>query len=146
MKEKLEYTYLFANGDIVTLSAKGVETNECEGISKKWIALLEEMDRKEERNNHSETRRHCSIEKRDPKGKVLVAKMGGLDELEALVTWTGFYQTLSNREAFVAQKAFIEGLSTREIALMVGRSVRRTQEIIQALRKKYKEFLEKTAF
>ncbi len=146
MKEKLEYTYVFANGDTVTLSARGVGTDECEGLSKKWIALLQEMDREEERNDHSETRRHCSIDKRDPNGRVLISKTDGLDELEALVTWTGFCQTLNARDAFIAQKAFIEELSIREIALMVGRSIRRTQEIIRSLRKKYKDFLEKIAF
>ena len=146
MKEKLEYTYIFANGDVVTLSAKGVAPKECEGISKKWINLLQELDQEEARNDHKETRRHCSLEHRDPKGKILVAKAGVVDDLEMLVTWTGFCQTLTAREAFIAEKAFIEELCTREIALMVGLSVRRTQFILQTLRKKYKEFLEKTAF
>ena len=141
MSRKLEYTYKFADGNSVTLMAVGECADERRLISEKWLELLEEMDREERRNDHRETRRHCSLERRDPKGKYLVAGSGGEDELERLVSWTAFCQMLSKREIFVAEKAFIEGYSPEEIAEMTGSSGRRIQQILQELREVYKNLI-----
>ena len=141
MSKILKYTYKFADGNSVTLSAKGECADERRLISEKWLELLEEMDREERRNEHRETRRHCSLERRDPKGKYLVAATGGEDELDRLVSWTAFCQMLSKKEKFVAEKAFIEGYSPEEIAEMTGTTGRRIQQIIQELRKVYKNLI-----
>jgi DNA-directed RNA polymerase specialized sigma subunit len=141
MSRKLEYTYEFVDGNSVTLTAKGDCADERRLISEKWLELLEEMDREEKRNDHRETRRHCSMERRDPKGKYVVARTGGEDELERLITWTAFCQMISGRERYVAKKAFHEGYSAKEIAEMTGASERRIQQIISGLKEKFVKIL-----
>ena len=136
MSRKLEYTYEFVDGNSVTLTAKGDCADEKRLISEKWLELLEEMDHEEQLNNRREKRRHCSLERRDPNGKYLVAQQGGENELERVLTWTAICQVLSKNERFVAKKAFIEGYSSKEIAAMTGVTKRRIQQIREQIREK----------
>ena len=141
MSKILKYTYKFADGNSVTLTAKVECTDERRLISEKWLELLEEMDREEKRNDHRETRRHCSLERRDPKGKYLVAKAGGEDELDRLVSWTAFCQMISKKEKYVAEKTFLEGYTSEEIAEMTGIPDWKIRRIIGSLRKVYKNLI-----
>ena len=63
MKEKIEYRYEFANGDVVELriSKSGSEGDEKYGITSEWLELLLDLDRREYNNNQTETRRHVSL-------------------------------------------------------------------------------------
>ena len=135
MSRKLEYTYEFVDGNSVTLTARGDCADERKLISEKWLELLEEMDHEEQLNNRRETRRHCSLERRDPNGKYLVARKGE-DELERVLTWTAISQVVPKNERFVAEKAFIEGYTPKEIAAMTGVTERRIQQIRTQVRKK----------
>ena len=139
MKEKLEYTYIFANGDVITLSAKGIGTNDCEGISGKWIEILQELDRKEALNDRAETRRHYSIERIDPYGVFLIENNNGEARLDESLLQCAFCQLLSKQEQRFAIWKFIDGYTTREMAEMSGLSIRRTQEILHGINKKIKE-------
>ena len=67
MKEKIEYRYEFANGDVVELriSRSGAAGEEKDGISSEWLELLLDLDRREYNNNQTETRRHCSLNAMD---------------------------------------------------------------------------------
>ena len=94
------------------------------------------MDHEEQLNNRREKRRHCSLERRDPNGKYLVAQQGGENELERVLTWIAICQVLSKNERFVAEKAFIEGYSSKEIAAMTGVTKRRIQQIREQIREK----------
>ena len=136
MSRELEYTYKFVDGSSVTLTARGDCADERKLISEKWLELLEEMDHEEQLNNRREKRRHCSLERRDPNGKYLVAQQGGENELERVLTWTAICQVLSKNERFVAEKAFIEGYSSKEIAAMTGVTKRRIQQIREQIREK----------
>ena len=136
MSRELEYTYKFVDGSSVTLTARGNCADERKLISEKWLELLEEMDHEEQLNNRREKRRHCSLERRDPNGKYLVAQQGGENELERVLTWTAICQVLSKNERFVAEKAFIEGYSSKEIAAMTGVTKRRIQQIREQIREK----------
>ena len=136
MSRELEYTYKFVDGSSVTLTARGDCADERKLISEKWLELLEEMDHEEQLNNRREKRRNCSLERRDPNGKYLVAQQGGENELERVLTWTAICQVLSKNERFVAEKAFIEGYSSKEIAAMTGVTKRRIQQIREQIREK----------
>ena len=137
MSRKLEYTYEFVDGNSVTLTAKGDCADERRLISEKWLELLEEMDHEEQLNNRRETRRHCSLERRDPVGMYLARRTGGEDELERVLTWTAICQVLTKNERFVAEKALIEGYTTKEIAEMTGVTERRIQQILKDIKNRF---------
>jgi len=67
MKEKIEYRYEFANGDVVELrnSRNGSADDDKNGIISEWLELLLNLDRREYNNNQTETRRHCSLNAMD---------------------------------------------------------------------------------
>ena len=128
MKNTTEYTYTFATGETVTLGK--------EQISEEWIHILEEMDRVEYNNDQTETRRHCSLEARDPNGKVLISQTDGFEEFELEMRWEAMRCYLTKREQSIARSFFIHGMEVKEVADAFRLSIRRTQEIIATARKK----------
>ncbi|WP_297233908.1 hypothetical protein [uncultured Flavonifractor sp.] len=65
------YVYYFADGSRSTL-VLGADDDSC--VNGAWIAELRELDRLEYNNQHTQTRRHCSLDAQDPEG------MGGYYE------------------------------------------------------------------
>ena len=132
MKNTFEYTYTFATGETVTLTE--------EHISEKWVHVLKEMDRKEYNNNQAESRRHCSLQARDPKGKVIVSDVDGFEEFNLLLSWEEMRSVLSERDSEIAEQKFVFGYSTPEIGLMFGLSPRGAREAVFRIKNKLKKF------
>lgn len=59
------YVYYFADGSRSTL-VLGADDTSC--VNGAWIAELRELDRLEYNNQHTQTRRHCSLDAQDPEG------------------------------------------------------------------------------
>ena len=140
MKEKLEYTYVFANGDTVTLTAEGTHAKEDRYITKKWIELLSEMDREDFNNAQTEHRRHCSLEARDPGERYLNLRQKSFEDIEFLITWTAIQEELSELEKLVAEQHFIKGYTVKEVSEMTGYSIRWVKAILARIREKLKSF------
>lgn len=132
MKNATEYIYTFATGETVPLGK--------EQISEEWIHILEELDRVEYNNDHAETRRHCSLQARDPKGKVLVSGTDGFEELSLQISWEEMKSVLSERDREIAEQRFIFGYSTPEIGMMFGLSPRGAREAVYRIKNKLKKF------
>ena len=140
MKEKLEYTYQFANGDTVTLTALGSHAKEDGHISRKWVELLNEMDREDFNNAQTEHRRHCSLESRDPADRYLGFQKQGFEDIEFLITWTAIQEELSEMEKAVAEKHFLQGFTIKETADYFGITTRWVELLLRRIRKKLKNF------
>lgn len=132
MKNTTEYIYTFATGETVTLGK--------EQISEEWFHILEELDRVEYNNDHTETRRHCSFEHCDPYECIFRAERDGFDEFEKWETWREMKKKLTSRESHIAEFYFIEGFKTKEIADEFEITVRRVEQILRRIRKKLKTF------
>ena len=109
--KKTEYKYTYANGEVVTITAKalGDETD-------KWIEILVHMDRTDLNNERAETRRHVSIDEEDPEG-VIFASGDCVEQLvEDKELLMMFYKTLAGKERYVFLGRFYDGLTMEEVA------------------------------
>lgn len=109
--KKTEYKYTYANGEVITITAKALGTE-----TDKWIEILVHMDKTELNNERAETRRHISIDESDPEGVIFASK----DCVEQLVEdkelMMMFYKTLSGNERYVFIGRYVDGLTMDEVA------------------------------
>ena len=89
MKEKIEYRYEFANGDVVELriSKSGSVGDEKYGITSEWLELLLDLDRREYNNNQTETRRHVSLNALDQDDNQIPNEKDLFEEFYEEETW-----------------------------------------------------------
>ena len=109
--KKTEYKYTYANGEVVTITAKALE-NETD----KWIEILVHMDRTDLNNERAETRRHVSIDEADPEGVIFASKDCVAQLVEDKELMMMFYKTLAGKERYVFLGRFYDGLSMEEVA------------------------------
>ena len=131
MKEKIEYRYEFANGDVVELriSRSGAAGEEKNGISSEWLELLLDLDRREYNNNQTETRRHCSLN-----------AMDAFADFYEEETWKEMCKALTERERLVGDLFFRQGYKQKELAKIFEVNEARMSQIIRKIRKKLEKF------
>ena len=97
MKEKIEYRYEFANGDVVELriSRSGAGGEEKNGISSEWLELLLDLDRREYNNNQTETRRHCSLNAMDQDDNQIATEKDAFADFYEEETWKEMCKALT---------------------------------------------------
>lgn len=110
------YVYYFADGSRSTL-VLGADDTSC--VNGAWIAELRELDRLEYNNQHTQTRRHCSLDAQDPEG------MGGYytgDDMERVQLELEVEDFLTSLPKDLEQIARLlcEGFSAAEIARKQG--------------------------
>lgn len=110
------YVYYFADGSRSTL-VLGADDTSC--VNGAWIAELREVDRLEYNNQHTQTRRHCSLDAQDPEG------MGGYytgDDMERVQLELEVEDFLTSLPKDLEQIARLlcEGFSAAEIARKQG--------------------------
>ena len=142
MKEKIEYRYEFANGDVVELriSKSGSAGDEKNGISSEWLDLLLDLDRREYNNNQTETRRHVSFNALDQNDNQIPNEKDALEELYEEETWKEMCKVLTEREKLVGDLFFRQGYKQKELAKIFEVNEARMSQIIRKIRKKLEKF------
>ena len=142
MKEKIEYRYEFANGDVVELkiSRSGVAGEEKNGISSEWLQLLLDLDRREYNNNQTETRRHCSLNAMDQDDNQIPTEKDLFGEFYEEETWREMCKVLTERERLVGDLFFRQGYKQKELAKIFEVNEARMSQIIRKIRKKLEKF------
>ena len=142
MKEKIEYRYEFANGDVVELkiSRSGDDNDNGSGITSEWLELLLELDRREYNNNQNETRRHCSLNALDQDDNQIPTEKDTFDEFYEEETWREMCKVLTERERLVGDLFFRQGYKQKELAKIFEVNEARMSQIIRKIRKKLEKF------
>ena len=137
MKEKIEYRYEFANGDVVELkiSRNGDGNDNRSGITSEWLELLLELDRREYNNNQTETRRHCSLNALDQDDNQIPTEKDTFDEFYEEETWRDMCKVLTERERLVGDLFFRQGYKQKELAKIFEVNKARMSQIIRKIRK-----------
>ena len=136
MKKTSEYTYTFATGEQITLSV-GPDGD----ISEDWLNELRKLDKKELANDKKETRRHVSFYVINPDEQYMKTMKDGFQEVFAKEAWDDMKTCLTEREQWIAVKAFIEGVPINEVARKLRLSLGHTYSIIRGIQKKLEKFL-----
>ncbi len=127
------YTYHFADGSTTTIQFNLTHDNS----TTDWIAELQEMDRLEYNNQHTESRRHCSLDAQDPMHKGGYHKVNHMEEILFYLEMEEFLNSLSWELNRIA-KRLLEGYTASEIARQdnVNRSTisRKVKEIRKLLK------------
>ncbi len=142
MKEKIEYRYEFANGDVVELriSRNGTAGEERNGISSEWLELLLDLDRREYNNNQTETRRHVSLNAMDQDDNQISTEKDLFGEFYEEETWREMCKVLTERERLVGDLFFRQGYKQKELAKIFEVNEARMSQIIRKIRKKLEKF------
>lgn len=142
MKEKIEYRYEFANGDVVELriSKSGSVGDEKYGITSEWLELLLDLDRREYNNNQTETRRHVSLNALDQDDNQIPNEKDLFEEFYEEETWKEMCKVLTERERLVGDLFFRQGYKQKELAKIFEVNEARMSQIIRKIRKKLKKF------
>ena len=142
MKEKIEYRYEFANGDVVELriSRNGSIGDDNRGITSEWLELLLDLDRREYNNNQTETRRHCSLDAFNRDENLFASDKDGFEEMYAEETWKEMCKELTEREKVIGDLYFRQGYKQAEIAEIFEIDFTRVSHILGRVRKKLKKF------
>lgn len=128
----MKITYTFANGDICE-----IETDET------LSTIISDLDRQEFNNNHSETRRHVSLDEYNkddnllPSNSSVIKEIIYIEEFEYLIKAV---QTLSFSQRNLFKKHFIDGISVSEIANFEGVSVSAISHKLNRIKNKIKKF------
>ena len=119
MKEKIEYRYEFANGEVVELriSRSGAAGEEKNGISSEWLELLFDLDRREYNNNQTETRRHCSLNAMDQDDNQIAIEKDAFADFYEEETWKEMCKALTERERLIGDLFFRQGYKQKELAM-----------------------------
>ena len=123
------------------------ETVEVE-VSKEWMEVLLELDQREYNNNHTETRRHISLDRFNDRSEVLVSKEPDLTDLMILkeevdrVEKAITHLTCTQKEAINA--VCYEDISITDFAESIGIGQSAASQRIDTARKRIKKFLQKT--
>ena len=137
-KERFEYRYEFANGDVKEFSItslNGLSRDEME----QWIPLLKEMDREERNNNQRESRRHVSLDAYDRDDNRVESNWNGYEQVDVESSWSAILHDMTERERCIAEMFFWQGYSQREIADLFGICQQRAAQIVRRIRKKAKK-------
>ena len=127
------YVYNFADGSSTTLvfNSDGIS-----GINSSWLSELQELDRQEYNNNHTQTRRHCSLEAQDPEGMGGYYEGDNMDRVQFNLEVKEFLSALPKDLEEIACLLY-EGFSAAEIARLQGvnrstisRKIKKIQSII----------------
>ncbi len=142
MKEKIEYRYEFANGDVVELriSRSGAADEEKSGISAEWLELLLDLDRREYNNNQTETRRHVSLNAMDQDNNLIPSDKDDFNEFYEEQTWKEMCKSLTEREQLIGDLFFRQGYKQKELANIFEVNEARMSQIIRKIRKKLEKF------
>ena len=142
MKEKIEYRYEFANGDVVELriSKSGSAGDEKNGISSEWLELLLDLDRREYNNNQTETRRHVSLNALDQDDNQIPNEKDLFEEFYEEETWKEMCKVLTEREKLVGDLFFRQGYKQKELAKIFEVNEARMSQIIRKIRRKLEKF------
>ena len=142
MKEKIEYRYEFANGDVVELriSRSGSASDDKNGITAEWLEMLLDLDRREYNNNQTETRRHCSLDSFNQDETLFASEKDGFEEFYEEETWKEMCKVLTEREKVIGDLYFRQGYKQSELLKIFGVNKARMSSIIQNIRKKLKKF------
>lgn len=142
MKEKIEYRYEFANGDVVELKIKrsGVAGEEKNEISSEWLELLFDLDRREYNNEHAETRRHCSLDAFNQDETLFASERDEFETFYEEETWKEMCKLLTEREKIIGDLYFRQGYKQVEIARIFELDYTRISQILQKIRKKLKKY------
>lgn len=143
MKEKIEYRYEFANGDVVELriSKSGSVGDEKYGITSEWLELLLDLDRREYNNNQTETRRHVSLNALDQDDNQIPNEKDLFEEFYEEETWKEMCKVLTERERLVGDLFFRQGYKQKELAKIFEVNEARMSQIIRKIRKKLEKFV-----
>lgn len=142
MKEKIEYRYEFANGDVVELriSRNGSAGDDKSGITAEWLEMLLDLDRREYNNEHAETRRHCSLDAFNQDETLFASEKDGFEEFYEEETWKEMCKLLTEREKVIGDLYFRQGYKQAEIARIFELDYTRISQILRKIRKKLKKY------
>lgn len=142
MKEKIEYRYEFANGDVVELriSRNGSAGNDKNGITSEWLEMLLDFDRREYNNNQTETRRHCSLNAMDQDDNQIPIDKDMFEDFYEEETWKEMCKELTEREKVIGDLYFRQGYKQAEIAKIFELDYTRISQILREIRKKLKKY------
>lgn len=142
MKEKIEYRYEFANGDVVELriSRSGSADDDKNGITSEWLEMLLDLDRREYNNEHAETRRHVSLNALDRDDNQIPTEKDMFEDFYEEETWKEMCKELTDREQVIGDLYFRQGYKQSEIAEIFEIDFTRVAHILGRIRKKLKKF------
>ena len=142
MKEKIEYRYEFANGDVVELkiSRSGDDNDNGSGITSEWLELLLDLDRREYNNNQTETRHHCSLNAMDQDDNQIAIEKDAFADFYEEETWKEMCKALTERERLIGDLFFRQGYKQKELAKIFEVNEARMSQIICKIRKKLEKF------
>ena len=140
MKEKIEYRYEFANGDVVELKISRSGDDNGSGITSEWLELLLDLDRREYNNNQTETRRHCSLNAMDQDDNQIAIEKDAFADFYEEETWKEMCKALTERERLIGDLFFRQGYKQKELAKIFEVNEARMSQIICKIRKKLEKF------
>ena len=109
MDKKRVYTYIFANGDKVTVDEAALGDRRLKWD--KWMEILNRLDLDEQANDKKETRRHCSYDSLDPDGSDLGTDNVVEDYVMFKEMYSEFIGSLTDREFQIYLTRYAEGMS-----------------------------------
>lgn len=142
MKEKIEYRYEFANGDVMELriSRNGSAGDDKSGITAEWLEMLLDLDRREYNNEHAETRRHVSLNALDRDDNQIPLEKDVFENFYEEEMWKEMCKELTEREKIIGDLYFRQGYKQNELMKIFGVNKARMSSIIRNIRKKLKKF------
>ena len=128
------YRYHFSNGETISVE-----------IPDDWGEILIDMDRQEYNNNHKETRRHYSLERKVYEGMDYAAEASALQALFAGPTdeerLRAAIQKLDPDQQAMIRAIYFEGVSVNDYAARMGVTQSAISHRLQTVRKKLKKLL-----
>ena len=112
-RNQKEFVYKFADGDTVVLTADARNRiADAYFVPREWITVLRNEERIIYNNEHTETRRHCSLEEMNPDYPETISNS---DEDVATV-WESYSKCLTSHQAAIGKLYFVDGMTREQIA------------------------------
>ena len=122
------------------------ETVEIE-VDEKWSAVIAELDRQEYNNNHTETRRHSSLDAVNLDTTIITEDSDPFIELMKNMEFRAVYECLSRlseRQRYLLTAVYMEGKSQMDIAKEEGCTVGAINHAVMRAKKTFKKIYEET--
>lgn len=131
----MKITYEFVTGEKVEIE-----------VGKKWEDVMIDLNLRERRNNHTETRRHYRLNTSDDSSECLIDPNAFVEKIienkltdKEIVDYARKH--LSEKQLRVFENMYVDGLTAKECAEKLGLSKSAVSQVLRTIRKKMKYFL-----
>lgn len=126
----MKITYEFVTGEKVEIE-----------VDKKWEDVMIDLNLRERRNNHTETRRHYRLNTSDDSSECLIDPNAFVEKIidnkqtdEEIINYARKH--LSRKQLILFEDMYVDGLTQKECADKLGLSKSAVSQVVRTIRKK----------